>query len=76
MMMTVTAREFYHSSKLVDDLQQGGKLVGASNGKPKFIVSRCDDRPKMTRALVEKLANDAGTPPGFDSVEFLRSLKK
>ena len=75
-MMTVTAREFYHSSKFVDDLPQGGKLVVTSNGKPKFIVSRCGNHPKMTRELAETLCSDWGTPEGFDSVAFLRSLKK
>ena len=75
-MKTVTAREFYHSSKLVDELPKGGQLVVTSNGKPKFFVSRYGERPKMTRELAESLAIDAGTPPDFDSVAFLRSLKK
>ena len=38
-MKTVTAREFYHSSKLVDDLHAGEQLVVTANGKPKFVVS-------------------------------------
>lgn len=75
-MKSVTAREFYHSSKVVDDLAEGGQLVVTTNGKPKFLVSRCGERPKMTRELAESLASDWGTPPGFDSVAFLRSLKK
>jgi len=37
-MKTVTAREFYHSSKLVDDLPTGDQLVVTANGKPKFVV--------------------------------------
>ena len=44
-MKTVTAREFYHSSKLVDDLPEGGQLVVTANGKPKFLVSRYANRP-------------------------------
>jgi len=75
-MKTVTARDFYHSSKLVDDLPAGGHIVVTANGKPKFTVTRCGERPKMTRKLAESLAIDAGTPEGFDSVAFLRSLKK
>ena len=75
-MKTVTAREFYHSSKMVDELPEGGQLVVTANGKPKFLVSRYGERPKMTRKLAESLAIDAGTPSGFDSVAFLRSLKK
>jgi len=74
-MKTVTAREFYHSSKVVDELTEGGQLVVTANGKPKFVVSRYGERPKMTRELAESLAIDCGTPPGFDSVAFLRSLK-
>lgn len=75
-MKTVTAREFYHSSKVVDDLPGGGQLVVTANGKPKFLVTRYGERPKMTRELAESLAFDWGTPPNFDSVAFLRSLKK
>ena len=75
-MKTVTAREFYHSSKMVDELPEGGQLVVTANGKPKFVVSRCGERPKMSRELADSLASDWGTPPDFDSVAFLRSLKK
>ena len=75
-MKTVTAREFYHSSKLVDDLHAGEQLVVTANGKPKFVVSPVGNRPKMTRELAESLAIDAGTPQDFDTVAFLRSLKK
>jgi len=75
-MKTVTARQFYHNSKLVDELPEGGQLVVTSNGKRKFLVTRCGERPKMTRELAESLATDWGTPPDFNSVAFLRSLKK
>jgi len=75
-MKTVTARKFYHSSKLVDDLPTGAQLVVTANGKPKFVVSHVGSRPKMTRELAESLCSDWGTPPSFDSVAFLRSLKK
>lgn len=75
-MKTVSAREFYHSSKLVDELPEGGRLVVTANGKPKFLVSRYGERPKMTKELAESLSSDWGTPPDFDSVAFLRSLKK
>lgn len=74
-MKTVTARQFYHNSKLVDELPEGGQLVVTSNGKRKFMVTRCGPPPKMTRELAESLSSDWGTPPGFDSVAFLRSLK-
>ena len=75
-MKTVTSREFYHNSKLVDELPVGGQLLVTSNGKQKFVVTRCGERPKMTRELAESLASDWGTPPDFDSVAFLRRLKK
>jgi hypothetical protein len=74
-MKTVTAREFYHSSKLVDDLHAEDQLVVTANGKPKFVVSHVGSRPKMTRELAESLAIDAGSLRDFDSVAFLRSLK-
>jgi len=75
-MKTVTAREFHHSSQLVDDLPTEDQLVVTANGKPKFVVSHVGSRPKMTRELAESLCSDWGTPPSFDSVAFLRSLKK
>jgi len=75
-MKTVTSREFYHSSKLVDDLPAGGQLLVTANGKPKFVVCRYGKHPKMTKARAESLAIDAGTSPDFDSSAFLKSLKK
>lgn len=75
-MNTVTTRQFYHNTKLVDELAEGGHLVVTSHGKPKFVVTRYGERPQMTRALAESLAVDGGTPVGFDLVAFLRSLKK
>jgi len=75
-MKAVTARQFYHDTKLVDDLPEGGQLLVTSKGKPKFIVTRYGERPTMTRELAESLASDWKTPENFDSVAFLRSLKK
>jgi len=75
-MKSVTTRQLYHNSKLVDELPEGGQLVVTSNGKRKFVVTRCGERPRMTRELAESLASDWGTPPDFDSVALLRSLKK
>ena len=75
-MKTVTARQFYHNTKLVDELAEGGQLVVTSNGKPKFVVTRYGQRPHMTRALAESLSVDGGTQRGVDSAAFLRSLKK
>jgi hypothetical protein len=75
-MKTVTTRQFYHNAKLVDELPEGGQLVVTSNGKPKFIVTRYGERPKMTRKFAKSLVSDWGTPANFDSVAFLRSLKK
>lgn len=75
-MKTVTSRQFYHNTKLVDEIPEGGELLVTSNGKPKFIVSRCGSRRRMTRELAQDLAVDGGTPPTSDSVAFLRSLKK
>jgi hypothetical protein len=75
-MKEVTTRQFYHETKLVDELPEGGTLLVTSRGKPKFIVTRCGERPKMTRALAESLATDWKTPRDFDSVAFLNSLKK
>ncbi len=75
-MRTVTSRQFYHNTKLVEEIPEGEELLVTSNGKPKFIVSRCGSRRRMTRELAQNLAVDGGTPAGFDSVAFLRSLKK
>jgi hypothetical protein len=35
-----TAREFYHDTKLVNELPDGGQLLVTSKGKPKVIVAR------------------------------------
>ncbi len=75
-MKTVTCRQFYHNTRLVDEIPEGEGLLVTSNGKPKFIVSRCGSRRRMTKELAQSLAVDGGTPAGVDSVAFLRSLKK
>jgi len=74
-MKTVSTREFYHNTKLVDSLPAGGQLLVTSNGKPKFVVTRSGARPRMTVEMARARAVDL-TRSGFDSVAFLRSLKK
>lgn len=74
-MKTVSVREFYHNAGLVDGLPQGGQLLVAANGKPKFLVSK-SSRPKMTRELAEERAVGNAKRSGFDGTAFLTSLKK
>jgi antitoxin (DNA-binding transcriptional repressor) of toxin-antitoxin stability system len=74
-MKTVTVREFYHNTHLVDRLAEGKKLLVTANGKPKFVVSKCS-RPKMSRELAEKRAVGASKDPRFNGTAFLASLKK
>lgn len=74
-MKTVTEREFYHNTKLVDGLEKGNQLVVTANGKPKFVVSR-GTRPKMTRKLAETRSVGDAKGRKFDGTAFLVSLKK
>jgi hypothetical protein len=74
-MKAVTARQSYRDAKLVDDLPANEQLLVTSTGKPKFIVTRCGERPVMTRKLAESLATNWKTPKNFDSVAFLKSLR-
>lgn len=54
----------------------GSQPVVIEEVKPESTVMHPGERPEMTRELAESLAIDFGTPPDFDSVAFLRSLKK
>ena len=74
-MKTVTVREFYHHTGLVDGLAEGKQLVVTANGKPKFVVSK-SPRPRMTRKLAEARAVGNLKAPKFDGTAFLVSLKK
>jgi antitoxin (DNA-binding transcriptional repressor) of toxin-antitoxin stability system len=74
-MKTVTVREFYHHTGLVDGLAEGKQLVVTANGKPKFVVSK-SPRPRMTRKLAEARAVGNLKAPAFDGTAFLVSLKK
>jgi antitoxin (DNA-binding transcriptional repressor) of toxin-antitoxin stability system len=75
-MKTVTAREFYHNSKLVDELPPGGELIVTRHGRPKFTVKRTEERPIMTREMMEARAVSCPDwPKDFDTVKFLQDLK-
>jgi antitoxin (DNA-binding transcriptional repressor) of toxin-antitoxin stability system len=74
-MKTVTVREFYHNTGLVDGLAEGKQLVVTANGKPKFVVSK-SPRPRMTRKLAEARAVGDLKAPKFNGIAFLASLKK
>ncbi len=74
-MQTVTTREFYHNAKLVDGLPPGGKLLVTSRGRPKFIVRRTDERPRMTEELLRKSAVSSGNNRKIDLVAVLQDLK-
>jgi hypothetical protein len=74
-MKTVSVREFYRNTGLVDGLPEGQQLVVTANGKAKFIVSK-SRRPKMTRKLAEERAVGDPGAAKFDGTIFLASLKK
>jgi antitoxin (DNA-binding transcriptional repressor) of toxin-antitoxin stability system len=74
-MKTVTAREFYHNTGLVDGLADGKQLVVTNNGKPKFVVSRTP-RPRMTRTLAAERSVGDPKAADFDGTAFLATLKK
>ena len=73
-MKSVSAREFYHNTALVDGLGEGKQLVVTANGKPKFIVTK-GSRPRMTSALAARHALPSGKGP-VDFTRFLKTLKK
>lgn len=73
-MKTVSVREFYRNTRLVDGLAEGKQLLVTAKGKPKFVVSKTA-RPRMTRTLAEARAVDKSEPK-FDGTTFLGSLKK
>ena len=74
-MKTVTVREFYHNTGLIDGLADGRQLLVTASGKPKFVVTR-SQRPKMTRRLAEARAVGTAARRRFDGTAFLSSLKK
>jgi antitoxin (DNA-binding transcriptional repressor) of toxin-antitoxin stability system len=74
-MKSVSVREFYHNSTLVDGLGEGKQLVVTKKGKPNFVVTK-GVRPKMTRALAEARAVGDAKAPKIDSLKVILALKK
>lgn len=73
-MKTVTVREFYRNTGLVDELAEGKELVVTANGKPRFVVTKCS-RSKISRAIAERRAVGESKTPAFNGTAFLAYLR-
>jgi hypothetical protein len=72
-MKTVTTREFYHAPALVNGLLAGQSLIVTDNGKTKFIVTKAGNRPRKTRADLEREAREI-CPEAGPKVNFTKAL--
>jgi hypothetical protein len=74
-MKSVTTREFYHTPVLVDAVHFGQSLIVKDNGESKFIVTKVGQRPRKTRADLERDAREI-CPKASPKVNFTEVLTK
>jgi antitoxin (DNA-binding transcriptional repressor) of toxin-antitoxin stability system len=73
-MKTLTTREFFHSPGLVKALRAGQSVVVTDNGKPALLVTKAGQRPRRTRAELEREAREI-CPEAKPKVNFTAALK-
>lgn len=74
-MKTVTTREFFHSPSLVKSLRSGESIVVTDNGKPALLVTKAGNRPRKSRADLEREASEI-CPTEKPKVNFTAVLKE
>ncbi len=74
-MKTLTTREFFHSPGLTKALRPGQSFLVTDNGKPSFVVTKAGQRPRRTRADLEREAREI-CPRNGPKVNFTAWLKK
>jgi antitoxin (DNA-binding transcriptional repressor) of toxin-antitoxin stability system len=73
-MKTLTTREFFHSPGLVKALRPGQSIVVTDNGKPALTVTKAGERPRRSRAELEREASEI-CPEAKPKVNFTAALK-
>jgi antitoxin (DNA-binding transcriptional repressor) of toxin-antitoxin stability system len=71
---TLTTREFFHSPGLIKALRPGQSILVTDNGKPALTVIKAGERPKKTRADLEREAVEI-SPAATPKVDFSAALK-
>jgi antitoxin (DNA-binding transcriptional repressor) of toxin-antitoxin stability system len=74
-MKTLTTREFFHSPGLVKALRPGQSIVVTDNGKPALTVTKAGERPRRSRAELEREAREI-CPDAKPKVNFTAALKE
>jgi hypothetical protein len=77
-MKTLSTSEFFHSPGIVKAMRAGQSLIVTDNGKPALIVTKMGQRPRRTRADLEREAREI-CPEAAPKVNFtvaLRELKQ
>jgi antitoxin (DNA-binding transcriptional repressor) of toxin-antitoxin stability system len=74
-MKTLTTREFFHSPGLVKGLRAGQSIIVTDNGQPALIVTKAGQRPRRTRAELERQAQEI-CPNESPKVNFTAALKQ
>jgi antitoxin (DNA-binding transcriptional repressor) of toxin-antitoxin stability system len=72
-MKTLTTREFFHSPGLVKSLRPGQSVVVTDSGKPSLTVTKAGQRPRKTRADLEREAKEI-CPEASPKVNFTTAL--
>ncbi len=76
-MKTLTTREFFHSPGIVKALRAGQSVIVTDNGKPALVVTKAGQRPRRTRAELERQAREisAREKPKVNFTAALKELK-
>jgi hypothetical protein len=74
-MKTVSTREFFHSPTLAKSLRPGQSILVTDKGKPALTVTRAGQRPRKTRADLEREALEI-CPEGRPAVNFAAALRE
>lgn len=74
-MKTMTTREFFHWPGLVKTLRPGQTIVVTDNGKPAITVTKLGQRPRKTRADLEREALEI-CPEAKPKVDFTAALRE
>ena len=76
-MKTMTTREFFHSPGISKSMRPGQSILVTDNGRPALMVTKAGQRPRKTRADLERDALEICPVdrPKVNFTEAIRQLK-
>lgn len=75
-MKTLTTREFFKSPSIIKALRPGQSILVTEDGRHALTVTKANERPRKTRADLEREAREICPDPRRQKVDFTAAIRE